>query len=121
MTNATSSLSLGGGTSVTVNPVTNKIYVAIQFGTVKVIGGAGNSTATVSMGRDPQFVAVNPVTNKIYVPNAGANSVRVIGGATNLTTTVNAGIAPQYVAVNRRLSVASVFQLSHGEFYAIAA
>ncbi len=53
-----------------VNSVTNKIYVANEFGnTVTVIDGATNNTTTVSVGQDPYAVAVNPVTNKIYVVN----------------------------------------------------
>ena len=64
-------------TSVTVNPVTNKIYVANDgfVGSVTVIDGASNTVdATVSAGRGPYSVAVNPVTNKIYVAGGGAQA-----------------------------------------------
>src|SRR5713226_6063830 len=52
--------------AVTVNPVTNKIYVANGLSNnVTVIDGSTNITTTVSVGNSPSSVAVNPVTNKI--------------------------------------------------------
>ncbi len=87
--------------AVTVNPVTNKIYVANNgSANVTVIDGATNVTTTVSAGTNPYAVAVNPVTNKIYVANSGSANVTVIDGATNVTSTVNAGTNPYAVAVN---------------------
>src|SRR5512136_1887192 len=78
--------------TVAVNPVTNRIYVASQGNaTVTVIDGATNETTRVAAASEPFAVAVNPVTNKIYVPNRGSNSVTVIDGATNATTLVAAG------------------------------
>ena len=78
--------------AVTVNPVTNKVYVA-NFGgtTVTVIDGATNATTTVLTGTSPIAVAVNPVTNRVYVANWGVATVTVIDGATNATTTVAVG------------------------------
>ena len=84
-----------------MNPVTDKIYVANDSsGTVTVIDGATNVTATVTVGAYPNCVAVNPATNKIYVANSGANDVTVIDGVTNATTTVPVGNWPRFVAVN---------------------
>ena len=101
-----------------VNSVTNKIYVAngcgsilpcgSSPGTVTVIDGASNSTATVNVGYYTGGVAVNLVTNKIYVTNSCGNdpncnsqgTVTVIDGATNGTTTVNVGFGPLGVAIN---------------------
>ena len=105
--------------SVAVNGVTNKIYVATcttgssTNGTVTVIDGSTDTTTTVTAGVCPWAVAVNPATNKIYVANHGHvslicgscisyGSVTVIDGTTNSTTTIidpNAKF-PQAVAVN---------------------
>ena len=87
--------------AVSVNPVTNKIYVANGLSkTVTVIDGASNAATTVTVGSGPHTVAVNPVTNKIYVANFNGNTVTVIDGATNATTPVSAGANPYAVAVN---------------------
>src|SRR6266852_3217847 len=91
-----------------VNPVTNKIYVAIQGSSnnVTVIDGATNATKPVTdvSAIKPVAVAVNPVTNKIYVTNelSIGNNVTVIDGATNTPTLppVPAGATPVGVAVN---------------------
>jgi DNA-binding beta-propeller fold protein YncE len=105
--------------SVAVNGVTNKIYVATcttgssTNGTVTAIDGNTDTTTTVTAGVCPWAVAVNPATNKIYVANHGHvslicgscisyGSVTVIDGTTNSTTTIidpNAKF-PQAVAVN---------------------
>jgi YVTN family beta-propeller protein len=87
--------------SIAVNPITNRIYVAnVYDNTVTVIDGATNSTTTVPTGTAPVSVAANPVTNKIYVVNEESNNVTVIDGATNSTTTVAVGTYPISVAVN---------------------
>src|SRR5713226_1527238 len=70
--------------AVTVNPVTNKIYITNLVGnTVTVIDGASNAATTVTVSSSPDAVAVNPVTNKIYVANFGSSNVTVIDGANN--------------------------------------
>ena len=88
--------------SVSVNPTTNKIYVANPgSNNVSVIDGATNTvTATITVGSNPSGVVVNPATNKVYVTNAGSNNVYVVDGATNMvTTTVVVGAAPYGVDV----------------------
>jgi len=86
--------------AVAVNETTNKIYVANigrtyllerqGKGSVTVIDGATNATATVidPNAHGPCAIAVNPATNKIYVANDLSSNVTVIDGATNATTTV---------------------------------
>jgi len=115
-------------TAVAVNPVTNKIYIAAgvswtQAGTVTVIDGSTNSTATVTAGIRPVAIAVNPVTNKIYVANQGCagplgcgyrGNITVIDGATNSTTTLHDPNAngPRAIAVNlitNRIYVANLW------------
>jgi YVTN family beta-propeller protein len=110
-TNSTTTVGAGGyPNAVAVNPVTNKIYVAIgsDSGTVTVIDGATNSTTTLTDPNaiGPTAVAVNPVTNKIYVANQGTgptgqpSTVTVIDGATNTIQSVSVGSDPISVAVN---------------------
>ncbi len=112
--------------AVTVNPVTNKIYVANNWsGNVTVIDGVDNSISRVSMPGQPIIyhpyqpqptyteshpydVAVNPVTDKVYVSSFRSVSpsedtvVSVIDGATNATTAVTdpRAVNPIAVAVN---------------------
>jgi DNA-binding beta-propeller fold protein YncE len=89
--------------AIAINEATNKIYVAnhgglyhgeifLGNGSITVIDGATNSTATVTdpNAKFPCAVAVNPLTNKIYVANNdfGSVSVTIIDGATNSTKTV---------------------------------
>ncbi len=94
---------------VSVNPLTNKIYVSnycgndptcVSNGTVTVIDGATNQTTTVNVGLAPYQAAVNTVTNKIYVANSGGNTITVIDGATNNTSSVTVGNRPEGLAVN---------------------
>ena len=116
---------VGQPQGVAVNSVTNKIYVADYGGgaggTVAVIDGATDSTATVAAGIGTIAVALNPVTNKIYVVNRGypimgiRGSITVIDGATNSTTTVidpNATF-PSAVAVNPMTNKIYVTNSSH--------
>src|SRR5579863_9209900 len=50
--------------SVTVNPVSNKIYVANRASSdITVIDGETNAATTVKVGFDPRAIAVNEVTN----------------------------------------------------------
>lgn len=85
-----------------VNSVTNKIYVVNDNtnGTVTVIDGLTNSTATVTVGANPDAIDVNMVTDKIYVANSGSNTVTVIDGATLATTSIAVAGDPTSVAVN---------------------
>jgi YVTN family beta-propeller protein len=88
---------------VTLNPVTNRAYVAnVTDGTVTVVdGGSAQVVATVTVGATPEAVAVDTLRNKIYVANNGSNNVTVIDGATNLvSSTIPVGSEPFSVAVN---------------------
>ena len=57
--------------AVTVNPVTNRTYIAnYGSGTVTVINGTTSDTArTITVGSNPRAIALNALTNKIYVAN----------------------------------------------------
>jgi DNA-binding beta-propeller fold protein YncE len=86
--------------AVAVNEVTNKIYIANvgcagpfgcgNPGSITVLDGATNSTATIidPNANGPTAVAVNPVTDKIYVGNFWSGNVTEIDGATNSITTI---------------------------------
>jgi YVTN family beta-propeller protein len=114
----TATLGVGGTPStIAVNPVTNKIYVANFSGnTVSVIDGASNTIATINVGMGPSAEAVNTITNKIYVANFTDNSVTVIDGATNSTTSVTNGngIGPFALAVNPATNTVYVANQSSG-------
>jgi len=99
---STELLPVGDGPyAVTVNPVTNRIYVSNRnSATVTVIDGTGHSTQTVAVGNEPHGVAVNSVTNRIYVGNSGSHTVTVIDGEDHSTETVAVGLRPIAVAVN---------------------
>ncbi len=99
--NSTSTVTAGSSPSfVTVNPVTNTIYVSNVGGNVTVIDGATNATSTVAAGTNPKVITVNPVTNKVYVANYGGRNVTVIDGAQNSTATVAVGADARVVTVN---------------------
>ncbi|WP_188555355.1 Ig-like domain repeat protein [Edaphobacter dinghuensis] len=76
--------------TVTVDPVANKVYVAVSSqNELAIIDGATNSLSTLQVGQYPVAVVVNPVTNKIYVLNESSNSVSVVDGATDeITATI---------------------------------
>ena len=97
-TNLTTAVSAGNSPkAVSVNPVTNKIYVAnVGSANVTVIDGATNSTTTVAEPNayEPYTVAVNPVTNKIYVCNWNGNNVTVIDEQQVQPIPLEADIAP---------------------------
>ena len=71
----------GNPTGVSVNPNTNKIYIASSGASASVIDGATNSVSTISAGG--QGVAVNPDTNRIYVTSIGDGKVWIVDGVTN--------------------------------------
>ena len=93
-TDSTTTLPAGTGPyELTVNPVTNKIYVP-NFGSdnMTVIDGATNATATMLTGSTPYAVAANPVTNKTYVANRVSDNVTVITDAPVNDTKVRAAM-----------------------------
>ena len=75
-----------GPTGVSVNPVTNTIYVnhSVPSGLVTAIDGVSRGTSTISVDPYPVVIAVNPVTNTIYAAGAsnvaGVSTVSVIDG-----------------------------------------
>src|SRR5882757_7479362 len=73
--------------SVSLNPVTNKLYVAnTSDGTVSIVNLATNNVTTVKVGTAPGAVAVNVVLNKAYVANYGSGNISVIDGVSDAVT-----------------------------------
>jgi len=65
-----------GGTGLTINPVTNNLFVAdTAAGTVTVIGPNNTVVATVAVGTDPYEIAVNKTTQTVYVTLRAANKL----------------------------------------------
>ena len=63
-----------------MNPVTNKVYVAVQGsgfsyapGNVTEIDGATHETVAIPAGLQPVSLAINMATNKIYVAGGQSN------------------------------------------------
>ncbi len=85
--------------AVNVNPHTNKIYIANEFGMpalVDVIDGQNNkfirtifvghnesNTSYGSMNLFPPNIAVNPQTNRVYITEGDGHKVFVIDGTTD--------------------------------------
>ncbi len=93
----------GGGGGITVNSVTNKIYIGnANDGTVSVIDGATGSVSEVALGASPVGKpVVNPLDDKVYVP-AGNHVVVLDGGTDAVVGTVSAdpGANPAGLAIN---------------------
>jgi len=108
---------------VSINPTTNKAYVAHGDGTVHVIDvnpisatfNQDVKTILVSAGKSLTGITVNTATNKVYVANNGDNNVAVIdGNSDTLQTTIPlvspldgvtpVGVFPVDVEVNTNLS-----------------
>ena len=69
---------------IAVNTVTNRLYVADEFGNrVLIVDAATNSFAgSIAVGPHPRRLAVNSVTNRIYVP-VETGEIAVIDGTSN--------------------------------------
>jgi YVTN family beta-propeller protein len=84
-----------GPLAITVNPVTDRVYVAnTNSGTVSVLDGKSDAiVATVNVGKRPYVLAANPAENKVYVSNTFSDLLTIIDGTTNTTSTVKTGSA----------------------------
>jgi YVTN family beta-propeller protein len=88
---------------VTVNPATNRVYVANYLtNSVSVLDGATNTViSNVGVGANPIGLEVNPATNRIYVSSLTSSSVSVIDGATNIViANIGVGQFPNGIAIN---------------------
>jgi YVTN family beta-propeller protein len=93
---------------VTVNPNTNKVYVA-NWGTnnVTVVDGATLAVIkSIYVGPKPTFAKHNPFTNQVFVVTYGNSSVAIIDGATDMlqATVTTGGVGSWGLAVNPSLN-----------------
>jgi DNA-binding beta-propeller fold protein YncE len=90
--------------SISVNPITNKIYVIIPGdpGSVTVIDGATYATTSLPIGSYPIRMAINTATNKVYVTTIGhGDVVAVIDGATNAVSSITVpSLHVENIAIN---------------------
>jgi YVTN family beta-propeller protein len=94
--------------AIAVDPVLHKAYVTnTGDGTVTIISGTSQTTATATVGANPEAIAVNPETHQVFVANRSISStdgtVSVINGNTNAivaNTPLAVGSQPISVAIN---------------------
>ncbi len=83
---------------VTVNPLTNQVYVALLNGNVTVISGATNTiTTTTPVGTSNAGVAVNISNGSVYATNqvfTDSSTVGVLNGSGTFLTNVSVGNTP---------------------------
>jgi YVTN family beta-propeller protein len=112
-----------GVDSVVINPVTHKVYLALNRSTSKRESGAKpmitrkrsahvfevdalpdrtQQLVEVMAESDMFFgdIAVNPVTNKLYLANYDGDDVFVIDGTTHVNTKVRVGNKPSHITVD---------------------
>lgn len=87
---------------VTINSVTNKIYVTSQLDKfVYVIDGNNNTLETINVDGNTRSIAVNPTTNIIYVTNQFNDNITVIDGSNNdIINMINTDSYLRGIAVN---------------------
>ncbi|HYL65725.1 MAG TPA: YncE family protein [Nitrosopumilaceae archaeon] len=91
-----------GAYGISVNPTTDKIYVANQNdNSVSVIDGNTNKVVgNIQVTGYPHEITVNPITNTIYV-SSSYDGVSVIDGFKNtVVATIKMDMAPSKVAVD---------------------
>jgi YVTN family beta-propeller protein len=92
--------------AISVNDITNTIYVANQEdNTVSVIDGKNNTKIgdDIKVGEGPLLdISVNPITNTIYVANYLYNTISVIDGKNNtkIGDDIKVGRAPSAIDVD---------------------
>lgn len=96
-----------------VNPLTNKIFVAVLEG-ITVIDCDTNAVSHLSVAQGARVIAVDPVTNRYYATNIDSNNLTVIDGATGLAITSASLTHPERVVISPVTNKAYVANL--GEF-----
>lgn len=88
---------------ITVNPYTNKIYVADQYSNTVSVFDANTDklVKTITTGIFPYSIDSNLFNNRIYVTNRGSNDVTVIDSSTDLIIdNIPVGTSPVQVTVD---------------------
>ncbi|HKR73072.1 MAG TPA: hypothetical protein VJR94_03065 [Candidatus Nitrosocosmicus sp.] len=92
---------------ITINPFTNKIYVANQYSnTVSVFDAKTDKLIkTIPTGIFPYSVDTNQFNNRIYVTNRGSDDITVIDGSTDsVIDNITVGKSPVQVSVDQASS-----------------
>lgn len=92
---------------ITLNPFTNKIYVANQYSnTVSVFDAKTDKLIkTIPTGIFPYSIDTNQFNNRIYVTNRGSDDVTVIDGSTDsVIDNITVGKSPVQVSVDQSSS-----------------
>jgi hypothetical protein len=71
----------GDPRAITVNPVTNKIYIAGGDSMMMMMDGVTHATTDVNVGSYPVAIDRDLVSNRVYVVNGEDDTVSVIAGA----------------------------------------
>lgn len=83
--NVVGTIAVSGGylNGISVNPNTNRVYVADYFSDfVSLIDGSTDMVVgNANVGANPREISVNPNTNKIYVTIGGSGTLAVIDGS----------------------------------------
>jgi DNA-binding beta-propeller fold protein YncE len=90
------------GASIAVNPVTNRVYVAIADGIVVIDGATDQILDTVMLGDSPVSMAVNYRTNRIYavVNNQDGQLIEIDGHSHHVSEALSVGHLANQVAVD---------------------
>jgi YVTN family beta-propeller protein len=75
-----------GSSSMAINQLSNRIYVANTYdNSVSVIDGATDTVvAAVRVGSGPSSITANPRNNHLYVCDGGESAMTIIDGSSNL-------------------------------------
>ena len=102
--------------AVTINPVTNKLYVANSgSNNVTVVNLNTGAKTTLPAGAQPMWIATNPESNTIYVPAMVGANVTVIDGATDTVTATLATGGGGWTAINPLTDTAYVLRYGGGD------
>ena len=102
--------------AVTVNPVTNKLYVTNSgSNNVTIVNLNTGAKATLPTGTQPMWIATNPESNTIYASALVGANVTVIDGATDTVATTLATGGGGWTAINPLTDTAYVLRYGGGD------
>jgi trimeric autotransporter adhesin len=93
--------------ALAVNPLTNRLYVTNDTGTVSVLDTTTNTElgvplSPIAVGSNPRGIAVRTATNQLFVTNFASNTVTVVTTASDLnrvSASIQVGSGPRGIAV----------------------
>jgi YVTN family beta-propeller protein len=91
----------GVPSSISVNPVTNRCFVAdTGRSCISVLDAAHYEKVSVAAGGGPGPIAINLETHKVYTPNYYTKNVTIIDGYTNAKSTLKVADSPNGVLID---------------------